>query len=206
MLPEDYWNAEQQSYQKQPLNKGLKRGRYKAASTGQPITISQDFVQSFGENRTLIEKMVESAKKELKITKEIKIFTTREQETIDVGDENLNKVLQERQKVINDSPTIKGQNLEFRDFDVILLKVGIDPDLDIQGLYYKRIGHEIGHSFLRTELGKTLGNPPLRNQLMKSFDRDRIANPTIGQYQGPEGMIEWYSDKIGAILFDKQNN
>ena len=204
MLPEDYWNAEQQSYQKQPLNKGLKRGRYKAASTGQPITISQDFVQSFGENRTLIEKMVESAKKELKITKEIKIFTTREQETIDVGDENLNKVLQERQKVINDSPTIKGQNLEFRDFDVILLKVGIDPDLDIQGLYYKRIGHEIGHSFLRTELGKTLGNPPLRNQLMKSFDRDRIANPTIGQYQGPEGMIEWYSDKIGAILFDKQ--
>jgi len=204
MLPEDYWNAELQSYQKQPLNKGLKRGRYKAASTGQPITISQDFVQSFGENRTLIEKMIESAKNELKITKEIKIFTTREQETIDVGDENLNKVLQERQKVINDSPTIKGQNLEFRDFDVILLKVGINPDLDIQGLYYKRIGHEIGHSFLRTELGKTLGNPALRNQLMKNFDRDRIANPTIGQYQGSEGMIEWYSDKIGTILFDKQ--
>ena len=204
-LPEDFWNAELKSYEKQPLNARLKQGRYKAATTGgKPINISQEFVDSFGANRTLIEKLIKTASQQLKITKEIKIFTTRESDVIDVGDPDINARLKERQKKINDSDTIKGQNIEFKDFDVIILKVGIDPDLDIQGVYYKRIGHEIGHSFIRQELANSLPNVPLRTQLLKNFARAKKNNPNILQYQQKNGLEEWAADKIGAILFDAE--
>jgi len=204
VLPKDYWDGENLSYQKQPLNANLKSGRYKAASTGKPIVVSNNFVQSFGANKFLIDKLIKSASNTLKITKEIKIFTTKETDTIDVGDENINKILKERQKVIEESPTIKGQNIEFKDFDVIILKVGIDPDLDIQGVYYKRLGHEIGHSFIRQQLTNSLPNVSLRARILKSFAIDKKNNPDIGQYQNKNGLEEWAADKIGAILFDGQ--
>ena len=204
VLPKDYWDGENKSYQKQPLNSNLKRGRYKAASTGKPIVFSQDFVQSFGVNKSLIEKLIKSASDTLKITKEIKIFTTKETDTIDVGDPELNQRLKDKQKMIEDSPTIKGMNIEFKDFDVIILKVGINPALDIQGVYYKRLGHEIGHTFIRQQLNNTLPNASLRARILKSFAKDKKNNPNIGQYQQKNGLEEWAADKIGAILFDSE--
>ena len=202
-LPEDYWNAEIDSYNKQPLSK--MRGRYKAAATGnKQIQFSQDFVQSFGVNRGMIESLIKEAKKILNIKKDIKIFTTREADAIDVGDENINAKLREYQKEIEESPTLKGYNIEFKDFDVIILKVGIDPPLDIQGVYYKRLGHEIGHSFKRSELKRSITNPTLRKALLKAFYRDRKANPNIRQYQEENGFEEWYVDKVSAVLFDSE--
>ena len=197
---DEQWDAEQASWAKQQFTKI----KFKPSTKPADIFISQDFVSSFGNNKSLVEKLVENARTKLKITKPIKIFTTRETDNIDVGDENINSKIQEYRQQVLDKNSIKGINIPFRDYDVIILKVGIDPDLDLQGLYYKRLGHEIGHSFLRDELLKTLGNPKVRAKLINEFNKDKQANPQIGQWQQANGMEEWASDKTGAYLFDSE--
>jgi hypothetical protein len=198
MPADEQWDAEQASWAKQQFTK-IKQ---KPGARPKNVTISQDFVNSFGVNKAIIEQLIKTATDKLNITKEIKVFTTRESENIDVGDENVNKYLNERKDYVLSKDSIKGINIEMRDYDVIILKVGIDPDLDLQGLYYKRLGHEIGHSFLRTELLKTLGNPKIRAKLIKEFNKAKEKSPEVGQWQQANGMEEWASDKIGAYLFD----
>ncbi len=205
MQDEADWDAEFKSHQKQPLQNVRVPIKRKKVTTNNPVELSSNFIDTFGVNRGIVERLVKDAQQKLQLKKPIKVFTTRED--IDVGDiegaEDINRSINTMKQKILDKQELKGVNIPFRDFDVIILKSTLNPDLDIQGLMFKRLGHEIGHSFLRTELMQTLGVPAQRAILIKKFQRDRDANPNISQYQGKNGMEEWASDKIGSILFDK---
>ena len=200
-LPEDYWNAERQAYERQPLNENLKRGRYKAASTGKGgITFSPVIKDIFELNVGFI---VTAAKKVLGISKDIKVFSATE--TIDLGDPKLNESIKRQQQRVIDNENIKGVNVPYTDFDVIILGIGANAPLDSQGFYILALGHEIGHTFFREQIDKSLSNPKLRKMLMKEYEAAKAANPEIAQWQDPEtGFEEWVADKVASFLFNEQ--
>tara|TARA_A100001515_G_scaffold82203_1_gene65265 strand:+ start:13689 stop:19481 length:5793 start_codon:yes stop_codon:yes gene_type:complete len=200
-LPEDYWNAERQAYERQPLNENLKRGRYKAASTGKgKITFSPVIRDIFELN---VDFIVTAAKKVLGISKDIKVFSATE--TIDLGDPKLNEGIKRHQQRILDNENTKGLNVPYADFDVIILGIGANAPLDSQGFYILALGHEIGHTFFREQINKSLSNPKLRKMLMKEYEAAKAANPEIAQWQDPEtGFEEWVADKVASFLFNEQ--
>jgi len=201
-LPEDYWNAEKEAYDKQTLNQNLKRGRYKAASTGKgEITFSPNIINIFDLNPSFI---VTAAKKVLGISKDIKVFSTTE--TIDLGDPKLNESIKSKQQKILDTDATKGMNVQFTDFDVILLDIKPNAPLDSQGFYILALGHEIGHTFFREQINKSLSNPKLRKMLIKEYEKAKAASPEIAQWQDPEiGFEEWVADKVAAFLFEQED-
>ena len=201
-LSEDYWNAEKESYDKQTLNQNLKRGRYKAASTGKgEITFSPVIRDIFELN---VDFIVTAAKKVLGISKDIKVFSATE--TIDLGDPKLNESIKSKQQKILDNDRLKGLNVPYADFDVVLLGIEANASLDSQGFYILALGHEIGHTFFREQINKSLSNPKLRKMLMKEYKEAKAATPEISQWQDPEvGFEEWVADKVAAFLFEQED-
>ena len=94
----------------------------------------------------------------------------------------------------------------FKTFDIIVLN---NPealtDYDT-GLLTLILGHEVGHSFFRSEMAKVLKNPLLRRAFTKNFEQAKKElekqGQTAHQYFEENGFEEFFVDKVSSGLFD----
>ena len=94
----------------------------------------------------------------------------------------------------------------FKTFDIIVLN---NPDALTEydaGLTSLILGHEVGHSFFRSEMGKVLKNPLLRRAFVRAFEKRkeefRKNGQTSHQYFTENGFEEFFVDKVASGLFD----
>ena len=218
MSTDERWEGEYDSWKKQPLSKNQNVKNYSAGRAAKDenivypsingkkinkdtkVELSENVDEHFGEESGFIKLVIDTANNTLGIKKPMLVFST--QELIDLGNEGMNQRIKDVQTEVQEKPGRKAKNIPFRDYDIIILDTRQNMPTDLQGLFLKTIGHEIGHSFLRQQLQSSLKNPKLRKQLQKMYEEDVKENPNVTAWQGEKGMDEWYSDKTAGVLFD----
>ena len=191
----------------------------------EPI-VSEGVQEYFGQNRfskALLKQILIAAKKELKLTRPMLVFTTTEDIKLSYVSPEMkrqNITAQALENSINEyveavkTGEVGGFVGGFNagglasggklDFDIIVLNTEANPDAATLGYQLLVLAHELGHSLYKQELNRSLTNPVLRKQLEKEFLKDQEANPQIGQYQDPtiDTFQEWFADKVASTLLD----
>jgi len=93
-----------------------------------------------------------------------------------------------------------GQYIGFGDRDVIIIdnpESFIGPAQQVKLMY--TLGHETGHALFHQELRRSLDFRGWHNRLEAAFQE---AKKRSGQYQGPHGFEEWYSDQTSIWLLN----
>ena len=146
--------------------------------------------------------------KHLQLDKSFVVYSTREQINID-GDPVLTREVQRQQQILLDPNNNKnGVNIPGQNGgpDIILVntKQGLSPKM--QGYYAFVLAHEIGHTFVRNELGRSLKVRSLRTKLWNAFQEDRRTKEVKAYTDNNEGFHEWMADQVSLYLIDNTIN
>ena len=147
------------------------------------------------------------ANTKLGLKKAYRVFSTTEDITLESleGDADLlNRVQNGLRRLAPDSgESTRGLNIQGANFDVILVQTREGLNKAEQGARAFVVAHEIGHSFVREQLEKTLNIPKLRQSLLNAFNKDREGNDTAQYTNDEQGFIEWMSDQVASYLLDQ---
>ena len=146
--------------------------------------------------------------KHLQLDKSFVVYSTREQINID-GDPVLTREVQRQQQILlNPNNNKNGVNIPGQNGgpDIILVntKQGLSPKM--QGYYAFVLAHEIGHTFVRNELGRSLKVRSLRTKLWNAFQEDRRTKEVKAYTDNNEGFHEWMADQVSLYLIDNTIN
>lgn len=163
------------------------------------VEISSGLGQRLGD-QTFVSEIINIVKNNFKLNRGLKVFTA--DESIDVGDPEINNLIKNIQAEINDTSSDRARIISFGDTDVILLKIPEGAPQAEQGKAMLALSHELGHSVFRQEILNSLNNRTLYNNLLDAFYKAQ-TEVNSKQYEGPFGFEEWYADQVGAYLLSE---
>ena len=124
--------------------------------------------------------------------------------TYDGKQRNVGKVIQDAVKAKVRSDTWRGTYTQMRDTHFIVLRSPTNEGRNDEQVtkQVETLGHEFGHMLLVQELERSLKNPRLRARLVEAFEADK-AKSSVKQYEGPNGINEWFADQAGIWVIDE---
>ena len=154
------------------------------------------------ENNTLASKILDIARRTLRLTNPISIFnvdmilskdpTTQAEYAALFGDPKVAAYLKEVAQQLKDNPEGGGRYIGFKDAHIIL----VSPATAVNQLETAIVvGHELGHALFKEQLSDSLSNPVLYNRLFSDFEKARDQKDAPEAYQGNRGFEEWYADQ-----------
>tara|TARA_B100000902_G_scaffold260268_1_gene246497 strand:- start:2846 stop:10426 length:7581 start_codon:yes stop_codon:yes gene_type:complete len=181
---------------------GLKRRRALSSSLS-PSDTSQRAKLPF---RQQILKGLTTAARQLGLSTNLKVLSAETnlkdsqlpnsiKETLDMKD------FEQRRQELLDNENALAMTLQYRHFDVILMKTNAKVN---EGAYYAAYLKELGNSFVFQELEKSLKVPATRKALLKAFEEIKKGDTVPANYSDPKkGFYNFVADQYSLSIREK---